>query len=60
MNLLLTVPSRPLILTEKLAQKGILGGLPLPDGGLLWCVTEMNTREEIDDLISAIKEAAFE
>lgn len=53
-------PVPPVDLTAKLSQKGILGGLPLPDGGLLWCVTEMNTREEIDDLISAIKEAAFE
>lgn len=30
-----------------LAGKGILGGLPI-DGGLLWCVTETVTKEEID------------
>jgi glycine dehydrogenase subunit 1 len=32
-----------------LEKEGILGGYPV-DGGLLWCVTEMNTREEIDEL----------
>ena len=42
-----------------LNQHGILGGYPIEgkDGGnILWCVTEMNTKEEIDLLISLLKE----
>ena len=39
-----------------LEQNGILGGLPV-DGGILWCATEMNTREEMDEMITLIKEA---
>ena len=41
-----------------LEKAGILGGLPLPDGGILWCVTEMNTKEEMDQLVSLIREVA--
>jgi glycine dehydrogenase subunit 1 len=33
-----------------LEKEGILGGYPVERGGLLWCVTEMNTKEEIDEL----------
>ena len=40
-----------------LAENGILGGYPLPGGGLLWCATEMNTKEEIDGLAELLKEA---
>lgn len=40
-----------------LAKKDILGGLPI-EGGLLWAVTEMNTKEEIDALVEALKEVA--
>ena len=39
---------------EKLAKKGILGGLPVKEG-ILWCATELNTKEDIDELISALK-----
>lgn len=39
---------------EKLTKKGILGGLPVKEG-ILWCATELNTKEEIDELISALK-----
>ncbi len=39
-----------------LEERGILGGYPLGAGQLLWCATEMNTREEIDALLEAIKE----
>ena len=35
-------------LLKALADEGILGGLPLGDGGILWCCTEKNTREELD------------
>lgn len=40
-----------------LESKGILGGLPLSDREILWCATEMNTREEMDELASAVREA---
>ena len=40
----------------KLERHGILGGLPLEDGGLLWCVTELNSKEEIDELVSLLGE----
>jgi glycine dehydrogenase subunit 1 len=42
---------------KSLAERDILGGLPVP-GGLLWCVTEMNTKEQIDSLAEALKEGA--
>lgn len=44
---------------KKLEQQGILGGLPLQGenaGQILWCATEMNTKEEIDSLISILQE----
>ncbi len=34
----------------------ILGGLELPDGSILWCATECNTKEEIDRMVSILKE----
>ncbi len=39
-----------------LEERGILGGYPLGNGQLLWCATEMNTKEEMDVLLSTIKE----
>ncbi len=39
---------------RKLAAAGILGGLPVA-GGILWCATEMNTKQDIDALISVLK-----
>jgi glycine dehydrogenase subunit 1 len=42
-------------LCAALAEKGILAGLPV-DGGILWCCTELNSREEIDQLVEAIGE----
>lgn len=39
-----------------LGENGILGGLAVEGGGILWCVTEMNTREEIDRAVNLIKE----
>lgn len=38
-----------------LEDKDILGGYPV-EGGLLWCVTEMNSKAEIDALVAALKE----
>ena len=34
----------------------ILGGLPLGEGKMLWCATEMNTQEEIDRAAAIVKE----
>lgn len=43
---------------DELESKGILGGLPLADGGILWCATEMNTKEEMDELVSYLQEVS--
>jgi len=40
-----------------LEERGILGGLPLPDGDILWCATEMNTRAQMDELAQILREA---
>ena len=40
----------PESLLKRLDEKGILGGLPV-EGGILWCATELNSREEIDMLV---------
>ena len=38
-------------LLSALEQQGILGGYPLADGGILWCATEKNTKEEMDRVV---------
>lgn len=43
-------------LQATLGEHGILAGLAV-DGGLLWCATEMNTKEEIDRLTGLIRTA---
>ena len=43
-------PSDPSDVLARLEKEGILGGYPV-NGGILWCFTEMNTKEEIDKLI---------
>ena len=48
-----TVCDDPKALNEKLAEKGILGGMPV-EGGILWCCTEMNTKAEIDALVKEV------
>lgn len=53
---LTTSPIDPKILEEKLKEKGILMGLIIEDK-ILWCATELNNKEMIDQLIEAIKEA---
>ena len=43
----------------ELEKRGILGGYPLSgkhEGHILWCVTEVNTKEEIDTLVAILKE----
>ena len=41
---------------KALEEKGILGGYPLDDRRILWCCTEMNSKEEIDETIRILKE----
>lgn len=48
-------------LEAALAAKGILSGLPVEsntpaENGILWCCTELTTKDQIDELVSAIKE----
>ncbi|HZK39902.1 MAG TPA: aminomethyl-transferring glycine dehydrogenase, partial [Clostridia bacterium] len=53
-------PVDPEQLMEKLAENNILGGLPIKEKGkthILWCVTELNTKAEIDRLVDILKEA---
>lgn len=42
-------------LLSALEQQGILGGYPLADGGILWCATEKNTKEEMDRVVEIIR-----
>lgn len=39
-----------------LEAQGILGGLPVENGGLLWCATELNTKEEMDRVVAILRE----
>lgn len=52
---------KPLIPAEKLQQKlqdaGFFGALATEEGYVTFCVTEKRTKEEIDSLIEAVKEA---
>lgn len=41
---------------SKLEENGILGGYPLDDNRILWCCTEMNTKEEMDEVVRLLKE----
>lgn len=40
---------------DKLEEQDILGGYPT-EQGLLWCVTEMNTKEQMDQVVALVKE----
>lgn len=39
-----------------LEDAGILGGYPLDDHRILWCCTEMNTKDEMDEVVRILKE----
>jgi len=52
---LMTCPVNPNTLIKKLSLRGILGGLPVGDN-ILWCCTEMNTKQEMDQLVNTIRE----
>ena len=54
---LTTCPSDPRVLMTRLEEKGILGGYPT-EKGILWCFTEMNTKDDIDELVAILKEVA--
>lgn len=41
---------------KALEDNGILGGYPLSDNEILWCCTEMNSKEEIDKVVEILKE----
>ena len=43
-------------LNKALEKKGILGGLPVADGNILWCCTELNSKEDIDEVVAIAKE----
>ena len=42
-------------INEALKEIGIVGGLVLEDGGMLWCATEMNSKEDIDFVCDMLK-----
>lgn len=48
-------PVQPEKLLNALAKHDILGGLPV-QGGILWCVTEMVTKEEMDKAVAIVGE----
>ncbi len=48
------IPSNKVL--EKLEEHHILGGLPLDDKRILWCCTELNSKEDIDEVINILKE----
>lgn len=43
-------------IVDKLQKHGILAGLPLNGRDMLWCVTEMNTKAEIDNAVRILRE----
>ncbi len=49
------LPRRDEVLTA-LEDADILGGLPLEDGGVLWCATEKASREALDKAASIVRE----
>lgn len=44
------------LIRNKCTEKNILPGLKLSDHEMLWCATEVNSKEDIDQLISVLKE----
>lgn len=52
-----TCPEAPVKINRRLMERNILGGLDVSDrfeNGMLLCVTEMNSREDIDLLVDAL------
>ena len=50
-----TLPKRDEVLAA-LDEAGILGGLPLAEGGVLWCATEKIARAELDRAVGIVRE----
>ena len=44
------------LILKALEEKGILGGLPLSHREILWCATEQNRKEDIDQAAQIVKE----
>ena len=56
-----TCPTPPAALNAALLEEGIIGGLDVSrqvPNGMLFCVTEMNSRQEIDRLVAALGRVA--
>ena len=52
-------PIASMIIMKHLEAKGILGGLPIILDGeecIIWCATEKNSKDDIDNLVLALKE----
>jgi glycine dehydrogenase subunit 1 len=49
-------PGNPDKLMKELEKEDILGGLVLDDNRILWCATEKNSKEDMDQLVSTVKE----
>ncbi len=49
-----SVPAKKIL--QVLEEADILGGLPLNDTDILWCATEVNTKEEIDKTAALVGE----
>jgi len=53
-------PVPPAEINRKLMDRNILGGLDVSDrisNGMLLCVTEMNSKDDIESLVATLKEA---
>lgn len=48
------IPAKQVL--EALEKEDILGGKPLDETRILWCCTEMNTKEEMDKVVRILKE----
>ena len=55
----ISCPIKPEVINKKLIAQNILGGLDishLQQNSMLLCVTEMNTKNDIDALVMALKD----
>jgi len=60
---LVDLPGNPYEISKKLVERGVHGGLPIPEGcyrdignAMLLCTTEMHREEDLDKLVNAFKE----
>ena len=49
-------PGGPEKMLVALEERDILGGQPLGDGRVLWCVTEKAERKRLDEAVAVIRE----